>query len=320
MRMKRELIAALLAFFGFTTAQPASALDQMKVAIGGRGMGETGISERGQMQGIFRKHGIELEIFYTAGTGETQQAIISGSADIGIAVGILGALGAYAKGAPIRVIGASYTGNDQYWYVPGDSPIRRPQDTNGKTVAYSTNGSPTQSAVLQAQKHFGTSFKPTAAGAAQTTYTQVMSRQIDVGWAGAPFLIEELEAGKVRMVWRGAEVPALNHQTARIIIANADLLARKKDLVARYMDAYRETVDWLASMGTPVVADYAAYSNISVPAATRTMRDFLTREQMNPDTIADIEGSMATAVEFKYLPATLSAQQVSDFLKIPPRK
>jgi NitT/TauT family transport system substrate-binding protein len=297
----------------------AMALDQVKVAIGGKGLGETAIAERGQMQGIFRKHGIELEIFYTAGTGETQQAIISGSADIGVAVGILGAFGAYSKGAPLRIIGASYTGNDQYWYVAADSPIRTPQDTKDKTVAYSSNGSPTQYAVLQLQKHFAVPFKPTATGAAQVTYTQVMTHQIDVGWAGAPFLVGELEEGKVRMIWRGSDVPALNRQTARTIVSNAAFLEKKKDVVARYMEAYRETADWLTS-NAAAVDDYAAYAGISVPAAKRTIRDFLTREQISPDKISDVEGSMATAVDFKYIPAPLSPQQVNELIQIPPRK
>ena len=47
--------------------QPAPALDKITVAIGGYGMGETGICERGQMQGLFRKHGLELDVVYTAG-------------------------------------------------------------------------------------------------------------------------------------------------------------------------------------------------------------------------------------------------------------
>ena len=44
----------------------------------------------GQNAGIFKKHGITLEIFGTAGAGETVQAVISGSADFGISVGIAG--------------------------------------------------------------------------------------------------------------------------------------------------------------------------------------------------------------------------------------
>src|ERR1051325_6575236 len=51
-------------------------------------------------------------------------------------------LDAYSKGAPVRVISAETTGaKDLYWYVKADSPIKSLKDTDGKILAYSTNGS-----------------------------------------------------------------------------------------------------------------------------------------------------------------------------------
>ena len=51
-----------------------------------------------------QKHGIVLETFGTQGAGETLQAVISGSADIGIGIGTAGAMRAFARGAPVRVL------------------------------------------------------------------------------------------------------------------------------------------------------------------------------------------------------------------------
>src|SRR5499433_4157513 len=111
----------------------AHAEDQLKLAIGQRGNWDTSISEVGQLAGIFKKHGLVLEIVYTSGAGETQQAVISGSVDIGVAAGVMGVLSAYSKGAPVRVIGAETTGaNDLYWYVKADSPIKSLKDTDDK--------------------------------------------------------------------------------------------------------------------------------------------------------------------------------------------
>jgi NitT/TauT family transport system substrate-binding protein len=318
--MKRICSAAfgLIAIHG-ALLQPAHALDKISVVIGGYGLGETGICERGQMQGIFRKHGIELNIVYTAGTGETQQAVISGSANIGITLGILGVLGAYSKGAPLRIIGASFTGaSDQFWYVPAASPIRTAKDTAGKTVAYSTNGSSTQSVVFQMRKYLGVPFKPTATGSAQATYTEVSSGQIDVGWGSAPFLVDAVEDGRLRLLWRASDLPALANQVTRVIVANAGFLAKNKDLVARFMDAYREGAAWLL---TPAgIADYAIYAKIPLAGAKRTMKDFVTAKAIDPDKIADIDGAMATAVELKYMPAPLTGDQLKDLIQIPPRR
>src|SRR5512141_3055946 len=85
-------------------AAQARAEDHLKVAVGARGVGETFVAELGQNAGIFKKHGIALDIFYTQGGGETIQVVISNSAQIGVAIGFLGTIGAYAKGAPVRII------------------------------------------------------------------------------------------------------------------------------------------------------------------------------------------------------------------------
>ena len=109
----------------------AVAQDQLRIAAGLAGTWENSFSELGQNAGFFKKHGLVLEIFYTQGAGETQQAVISGSADIGTGVGTFNTFGAFVKGAPIRVIGATHTGaNDLTWYVKADSPIKSLTDTD----------------------------------------------------------------------------------------------------------------------------------------------------------------------------------------------
>jgi NitT/TauT family transport system substrate-binding protein len=59
------------------------ALDTLKLAVGAPGNWDTCIPAIGQRAGIFAKHGIALELLYTQGGGETMQAVISGSVDIG---------------------------------------------------------------------------------------------------------------------------------------------------------------------------------------------------------------------------------------------
>src|SRR3954470_18120412 len=111
-------LGAIAAALWVTMAGPAArAEDQLKLAIGQRGNWDTSFAEIGQRAGIFKKHGLALEIVYTQGSGETQQAVISGSVDLGIAAGVMGVLGAFSKGAPVRIISAETTGAaDLYWY------------------------------------------------------------------------------------------------------------------------------------------------------------------------------------------------------------
>src|SRR6187399_3459862 len=157
-------------------AAGASADDKVKLAIGQRGNWDTSVSEIGQRAGIFKKHGLELDIVYTQGAGETQQAVISGSVDLGIAAGVMGVLSAFSKGAPVRIISAETTGaSDLYWYVPANSPIKTLKDTDGKTIAYSTNGSSTHGIVTAYMKQYDLKARPTATGGPAPTLTQVMS-------------------------------------------------------------------------------------------------------------------------------------------------
>src|SRR2546423_7517240 len=98
--MRTALAAALgLALLGGS----AAAEDTVKLAAGQRGNWDTSVSEIGQRAGIFKKHGLTLEIVYTQGAGETQQTVISGTVDLGIPAGVIGVLSAYSKGAPVRV-------------------------------------------------------------------------------------------------------------------------------------------------------------------------------------------------------------------------
>jgi NitT/TauT family transport system substrate-binding protein len=104
--MKHVSGLVALAIVMATLAEPAAADDLVKMTIGQRGNWDTSITHLGDKAGIFKKHGLQLEMIYTSGSGETLQPVISGSVDLGLAVGTLGAMAAYSKGAPVRIIGA----------------------------------------------------------------------------------------------------------------------------------------------------------------------------------------------------------------------
>jgi len=301
-------------------AQAAQAQDRLKLAQGGRGVGEAFVPELGQNAGIFKKHGIVLDIFYTQGGGETIQIVISGAAHIGGQIGFLGTIGAFAKGAPIRIIGSNFTGGKQlFWYVRVDSPIKSLRDAAGKTVSYSTNGSSTHISVLALKKFTGVDFVPTQTGSAQASYTQVMSGQIDVGWAGAPFGVEAVEQGKTRVIAKASDDPVLDRQTIRFMIANSNEMAQRPDVFVRFMRAYREALAWVYSTPEGLRA-YAQWASLSEATAQRALAEFLPKEAVDPDRISGVDDVMADAVTFKYIPAPLTKQQLDQLIQIPERK
>ncbi|MFZ1048238.1 MAG: ABC transporter substrate-binding protein, partial [Pseudolabrys sp.] len=233
-------IAVLLALSGGL----ACAEDTLKVVIGQINNWENQAPTLGQDAGIFKKHGVVLENTGTQGAGETIQAVISGSADIGAGVGAAGVMRAFSKGAPVRILAPAFTGTgDLYWYVKADSKLQSLKDAIAEnTIAYSTNGSSSNNIVVAFISELGAKAKPTATGGPAATLTAVMSGQVDIGWAAPPFGLREIREGKIRILARGSDVPSLRGQTVRTLIVNADSLKTKRDAIMRFMDAYREAV------------------------------------------------------------------------------
>jgi NitT/TauT family transport system substrate-binding protein len=312
-----RLRAALAAAAIILALQPACADDQVKLTIGQRGNWDTAISHLGDKAGIFKKHGITLEMIYTSGSGETLQPVIAGSVEFGLAVGTLGAIAAYSKGAPVRIIGAEATGAADYWYVKASSPIKTLKDLNGRTIAYSTAGSSTESVVRAFIKENGlTSAKAMSTGGAPSTMTAVMTDQVDAGWASPPGGLKEIDEGKTRLLARATDATIVRGQTIRTIVANAQVLEKRKDMVQRYMQAYRETIDYMYGDDPQVLKDYAAFAGVSEAMAKRVRDEFFPRALVMPDEIKGLDSLMADAVELKFISAPLSKAQIADLVQL----
>jgi NitT/TauT family transport system substrate-binding protein len=319
MEMSRLIVlrAISAALFLAGSCCAARAQDTLRIAAGLAGTWENSFSELGQNAGFFKKHGLVLEIFYTQGAGETQQAVISGSADIGTGVGAFNTFGAFAKGAPIRVIAATHTGADDLtWYVRADSPVRGKKDLAGRTVAFSTTGSSTYATVLAFQRVFGVTFTPVATGSPASTLTQVMSGQIDVGWTSPPFALDLLNEGKIRLIARANDVPEMRNQTVRFMTANATALEARKQIFIRYLQAYREVIDWMYADEAGVKA-FADWARVAPPIAKTVRDDYYPKNNVRPDRIEGIAPLMADAVSFKYIAAPLSQDQLARLLLVP---
>jgi NitT/TauT family transport system substrate-binding protein len=301
-------------------AGPAKAQDAFKVAIGQLEIWSGQAPILGQKAGIFKKHGITLEIFGTAGAGETVQAVISGSSDFGVNVGTQGVLRAFAKGAPIRIIGANFTGaGDIFFYVRTESPIKTLKDTTEKhTLSYSTSGSTTHNIVLGLGKELGIKAVPTSTGGMPATLTAVMSGQIDIGWGAPPFGLKEIEDGKIRVVAGGNDVPSLRSQTIRVEVANANVLKNRRDAALRFVRAFRETLDWMYA-DPEAIKMYADAIKVPVAIAKTAVEKYQPKEAKQFDRILDIEGIMADAVKHKFLDVPLTREQIAEFIQIPPR-
>jgi NitT/TauT family transport system substrate-binding protein len=311
--------AALVALPATSRAQDTLKQETLKVAVGQLGLWAVEGPRIGQQAGIFKKHGLALEIFGTSGGSETLQAVISGSADLTVGIGTAAVLRAFAKGAPIRVIGANFTGaGDLYWYVRADSPIRRLADAGDKTtIGYSASGSSSHNVVLAFLRDLGIKGMPTATGTQLATLAQVMTGQIDIGWGAPPFGLKELAEGKIRIVANGNDVPALRGLTVRVDVVNAEVLKNRKDAVLRFVRAYRETLDWMFS-SPDAVRLHAEQINLPPELVVMTRDKFQTKAAMRNDRLSEIDAVMTDAVNLRFLDKPLSDEQLAELIQIPP--
>ena len=299
----RHLVLALAGATLLATISPASAQDKLKLTIGQRGNWDTAIAHLGSKAGIFKKHNLELELLYTSGSGETLQPVIAGSADLGLAVGSQGA-----------------TGAADYWYAKASSTIKTLQDTNGRTIAFSTQGSSTQAIVRAFIDEFKLTAKPMATGNPAATLTAVMTDQVDVGWASPPFGLKEIDANQIRIVARGTDSALVRGQTVRVIVANTDGLTKRKDALVRFMDAYRETIEYMYGTNPQVIKDYAEFVGVPEATAKRVRDEFFPKTLVDPDKISGLDALVKEAVNLKFIDKPLTQQQLAEMIQIPPRK
>jgi NitT/TauT family transport system substrate-binding protein len=296
---------------------PAQAETTLKLAVGAPGSWETSIPAIGQKAGIFQKHGLKLDLLQSQGGGETLQAVISGSVDIGIGTGLPGTLGAFARGAPVRIIANECTGASEFWYVSADSKFQSLRDPDIKTIAFSTAGSSTQALAKGLADYFSSKAQLVATGGPTTTMTLVMSKQIDVGWTSPPLGVKEIEENKIRVIAKGSDLPGMNNETIRVITTNANTLKNRAADVDAFLKAYAETVEYLYS--DPKALEIYAEIGKTTPAIAKRVRDeFVPKSYLLPRRRDGIAAGMKEAIEYKYIPKELTNDQMNELVQIKP--
>jgi NitT/TauT family transport system substrate-binding protein len=304
------------------TAGTAAAADSLKVAVSQRGFWDSSFVELAQNEGFFKEAGLDVEFFYTDGGAATLQTVTSGSVDIGMSNGLLGAIGAYVKGAPIRAISAQMTGaHELFWYVKSGSNIRSFADADGKTAAFSSPGSSSNLILLSLIQRAHSKARPVATGGLPATLTQVMTGQIDVGWSVPPFALKELQDKAIVIIARAEEATELQDQTIRVNLVNAETLKQKRDPIRRFMQVYDRTIEW--SYANPKAIDeFARAANVPRAIAKQAVEEFYPKAALQIGDIRGLELTLKDALQYKFIAAPATPADVAGLFDIvykPPR-
>jgi NitT/TauT family transport system substrate-binding protein len=89
-------------------------------------------------------------------------------------------------------------------------------------------------------------------------------------------------------------------------------------VIVRFMQAYRETLDWMYS-NPQAVKDYAEHMHMSESLVELQRQEFNPKEALNPDQLSDIDPVMQDAIAGKFLDKPLTKEQLAELIQIPPR-
>ena len=315
--MRRTILAALAVLMAGTSA--SFAVEKLKVAVPQRGFWDSTWVEFGETAGYFKDAGLEVEVFYTEGGAQTIATVASGSVDIAMSNGILGAISTYVKGGdatPYRIISAEMTGaNELFWWVKADSPIKSLKDADGKTIAFSSPGSSSNLILLTLLKQTGSKAKPLPTGGVPGTYTQTMTGQIDIGWSVVPFALKDVNEGKARIVARASDATELKNQTIRANLASVNALKNRRETIVKFMQVIHKSIDWAYS-NPQAIEIFARNMKVTPAIAKQAVDGYFPKSAMQIGEIRDLERSLQDALDYKFISSPKTPQDVAGLFDI----
>ena len=314
---RRTLLAGALAAPAIL-ARPAWAADMVKVAVGQRGAWDTSPCAFGDRLGYFKDAGLALNLLYTGGGTETQQAVISGGVDAGVGAGMLAILGVAARNGPIRILSSNFRGaSDTFWYAKADSGIRSWKDAGGHSYAFSTNGSSSNLVSTKLLQQAGvTTAHGVPTGDPVTTLTQVMSGQVDIGYSLPPIGFPDIEAGKLVSLGSGAGVPEFREQTVRCLVCTPDFVGTRREVASRFLRAYHRTIEWMYA-DDEALQWFAQGANATLAQAQKARADFYPKEAMRLGPPGNFALSEQQTIELKRMPRPLTDEQKARLIQVP---
>lgn len=312
---KLSLLAAAAAAVVLGAQAVQAQTTTLKIAIPQKGLWDTSFVDFGVKQGFFQKAGLNIQQVYTQGGAQTLQAVLSGSVDIAMATGTLAIIGAFSKGAPVRIISAEMTGApDIYWMVKGDSPYHTLNDLQGKDIGYSEAGSSSNLVLLALLTQFKVQAHSVPVGSPPNSLTEVMSGQIPASWSAVPLNLAVINEGMLRIIARGSQATVFQHETIRANIANQSVLQTKKDAIAKFNQVYLQCINWAYS--NPKAIDYFAESTrVPRAVAEQVVKDFITKPHVQPYKVDGMDQLLQQAHDYKFTNTLLTEAQVAPLLE-----
>ncbi|HEY3920386.1 MAG TPA: ABC transporter substrate-binding protein [Stellaceae bacterium] len=266
----RAAAAALVAFGMLALGgRLAAAQEPLRVGKGFPSLFQFTPLDVGIEEGIFKKHGVEVEASAFAGDARLQQAFAAGAIDLGIGSGP--GMAFIAKGSP--TLGVAEEAGPPLGITLcalASGPIKSVADLKGKTVSISSVGSQTEWMVRELSRRQGwgpDGIKMTALGDVPAQLSALRTHQVDA----VPFDITtayELDArGEVRILLKFGDIVKdyVNH----VIYASNDVMAKRPDDVKKFLAGWFETIAFVKHNKAETVRIASAVLKIPAPVVSK---------------------------------------------------
>ena len=155
-----------------------------------------------------------------------------------------------------------------------------------------------------------------ATGNPSATMLQVMAGQVDVGYDGNGGLgVPEFERGAVRVVALGSELTSMQNVTTRGLVVTAETLARRRDALIRFVQAYQKTVDWMYR-DPAAMQQYAEMSHARLEDAKKVVGWMYPERAMRVGDVGGVEVSITQGLQFKRIAQRPTPEQLSSAFDI----
>ncbi len=219
--------------------------------------------------GIFKQHGIDVQVTDFGGGPRVQQALAADSIDIAIGSGPELAL--EVKGAPeIAVAAMADAPYSVLLAVLKDSPIKTAEDLKGKTVSVSSKGSLTYWLAQELSRQLGwgsNGFTIAPLGTTATQMAALKTHQIDgmIVEANAGYRLEEDGTGRV-LVQFGDRIKTFH---IYILYARRAFAAANPDAVRGFLAGWFDTITYMHTHRDQTIDIVRRTAQVSQTIATR---------------------------------------------------
>ena len=257
----------------------------------------------GADSGVFKKHGLDVEISAFGGDAKMMQALAADGIDIALGGGP--AFATIVKGAPMKAVAAlANAPNTIMMVVLKDGPIKSADDLKDKKVSVSTAGSLTYWLTMQLSrsKGWGTDgIKIVPLGAAAAQIAALKTKQIDGVTTDSVTVYNIVEEGSGRILVKFGDSVKDFH--VHIIYASDKLIAGNPEGLKAFLAGWMETIRFMGDNKGKTIELAAKPTGVSKAVATEgyndTMPIFNTTGHFEPKALDVLATSF---VETKLLP------------------